>query len=56
MKVVLTENKPIKMWLDEIEDGAMVQAINLANLPFLYKHVASRCRYWLRYDSRTARP
>lgn len=28
------------MWLDEIEDGAMEQAKNLANLPFIHKHVA----------------
>ncbi len=40
MKVVTTEKKPIKLWLDDIEDGAMEQVINLANLPFLFKHVA----------------
>jgi len=40
MKVVLTEKRPIKMWLDDIEEGALNQARNLANLPFLYKHVA----------------
>ncbi len=40
MKVISTENKPIKMWLEDIEDGALAQAKNLANLPFLFKHVA----------------
>ena len=28
------------MWLDNIEDGALEQAKNLANLPFIFKHVA----------------
>jgi tRNA-splicing ligase RtcB len=40
MRVVTTEKKPIKMWLEDIEDGAMDQAKNLANLPFIHKHVA----------------
>jgi len=31
---------PIKMWLDDIEDVAMAQAVNLATLPFVFKHVA----------------
>ena len=39
-KVITTENKPIKLWLDDIEDGALEQAKNLANLPFIFKHVA----------------
>ena len=39
LKVVNTENKPIKLWLDDIEDGALQQAKNLANLPFLHKWV-----------------
>ncbi len=39
-KVVSTEKKPIKLWLDDIEDGALEQAKNLANLPFIFKHVA----------------
>lgn len=30
---------PIKLWLNEIEDGAMKQAVNLANLPFAFKHI-----------------
>jgi len=32
--------KPIKMWLDDLEEVALDQAKNLANLPFIYKHVA----------------
>jgi len=31
---------PIKMWLDDIEDGALQQAINVANLPFAFNRVA----------------
>ena len=40
MHVVTSEKKPIKLWLDDIEDGAMLQARNLANLPFIHKHIA----------------
>ncbi len=39
-KVISTEKRPIKLWLDDIEDGALEQAKNLANLPFIYKHIA----------------
>lgn len=39
-KVVGTEKMPIKMWLEDIEPEAMAQARNLANLPFVHKHVA----------------
>lgn len=39
-QVISTENKPIKMWLDDIEPGTLDQARNLANLPFIHKHVA----------------
>jgi len=39
-KVITTEKIPIKMWLDDMEDGALIQAQNLANLPFVYKHIA----------------
>lgn len=31
---------PIYIWADEIEDGAMEQARNLARLPFVHHHVA----------------
>lgn len=39
-KVISTEKLPIKLWLDDIEEGALKQAINLANLPFAFKHIA----------------
>jgi len=39
-KVISTERVPIKMWLDDIEEGALEQARNLANLPFAFKHIA----------------
>jgi tRNA-splicing ligase RtcB len=38
--VITTEKIPIKLWLDEIEEGAIEQVRNLANLPFAYKHIA----------------
>ncbi|MBI1286261.1 MAG: RtcB family protein [Flavobacteriales bacterium] len=38
-KVVSTERLPIKMWLDDLEEGALEQAKNLANLPFAFKHI-----------------
>jgi RNA-splicing ligase RtcB len=40
MRVIDTEKLPIKMWLEDIEDGAVQQAKNLANLPFVFKWVA----------------
>jgi len=40
MRVVNTERIPIKLWLDDIENTALQQARNLANLPFAYKWVA----------------
>lgn len=39
-KVISTERLPIKLWLEDIEEGALEQAKNLANLPFAYKHIA----------------
>lgn len=39
-RVVFTEKFPIKMWLDDIEPGALAQARNLANLPFVHGWVA----------------
>jgi tRNA-splicing ligase RtcB len=39
-KVISTERIPIKMWVDEIEQEAVNQAKNLANLPFAFKHIA----------------
>ena len=43
MKAVITTEKiPIKLWLkeDHIEEQALEQARNLANLPFAFKHIA----------------
>ncbi len=40
MRVITTEKLPIKMWLETIEDEALAQARNLANLPFAFKHIA----------------
>lgn len=40
MRVVDTERIPIKLWLEDIEEGAMAQARNLANLPFAYRWIA----------------
>jgi len=39
-QVLTTEKQPIKLWLDDIETGALAQAKNLANLPFVFRHVA----------------
>lgn len=40
MQIITTEKVPIKMWLDEIEEGALEQAKNVANLPSVQGHVA----------------
>lgn len=37
--VISTEKRPIKLWLDDLEAGALAQAKNLANLPFAFKHI-----------------
>lgn len=39
-QVISSQNKPIKLWLDDLEQGALDQAKNLANLPFAFKHVS----------------
>ncbi len=39
-RIIETEKLPIKLWLDEIEEGAVQQAINLASLPFAFDHIA----------------
>jgi len=36
----ITERIPIKLWLSDIEPGALEQARHLANLPFAFSHVA----------------
>ncbi len=40
LKEIKTERIPIKMWLSDIEEGALAQARNLANLPFAHNHIA----------------
>jgi len=37
---ILDEPIPIKLWVDDIEPGALDQARNLARLPFAFSHVA----------------
>lgn len=39
-QVISTERVPIKLWLNDIEEGALDQAKNLANLPFAYKWIS----------------
>ena len=40
--IIETEKLPIKLWLaeDQMEEEALQQARNLANLPFAFKHIA----------------
>ena len=40
IREISTERLPIKMWLPEVEEGALMQARNLANLPFAFRHIA----------------
>jgi len=40
VREVNTEKLPIKLWLDDVEAGAMEQARNLANFPYAVKHIA----------------
>ena len=35
-----TQRVPIKAWLDDLESGALEQALNLSRLPFAHKHIA----------------
>lgn len=39
-QVITSERLPIKLWLDDIEAGAMEQVVNLARLPFAFHHIA----------------
>ena len=39
-QVITTEKIPIKIWSDNVEESALEQAKNLANLPFAFKHIA----------------
>jgi tRNA-splicing ligase RtcB len=40
MRYITTERLPIKLWLNDIEEGALEQAKHLANLPFAFRHIA----------------
>jgi tRNA-splicing ligase RtcB len=40
MQVFKRQRIPIKLWADRIDDNAMVQAEDLASLPFAYHHIA----------------
>jgi len=40
MRVDVSQNLPIKLWIGDIEAGALKQAHNLANLPFVFHHIA----------------
>jgi tRNA-splicing ligase RtcB len=41
MNEIISKNRiPIKMWVSDLEESALQQAENLANLPFAFKHVA----------------
>lgn len=41
MKVIIEDEVlPIKIWTDDIEEGALAQAKHLAQLPFAYHHIA----------------
>ncbi len=37
---IKTEKVPIKLWLKAVDDGALAQARNIANLPYAFHHVA----------------
>ena len=39
-QTLTTEPIPVKLWLDDIDEGALQQARNLANLPFAFHHIA----------------
>lgn len=39
-RIILTEKLPIKLWLNDIEKGALEQAKNIANFPYAIQHVA----------------
>ena len=39
-RVIETERIPINLWLEDIEEGALQQAKDIANLPVSYSHIA----------------
>lgn len=40
MQVKMINNRPVKIWTDEVEESAMRQIENLTTLPFLFHHLA----------------
>ena len=44
-KIITSEKLPIKMWLTDLEEGALSQAKDLANLPFAFHHIACHFRH-----------
>ncbi|MFZ2970147.1 MAG: RtcB family protein, partial [Minisyncoccia bacterium] len=38
--IITTERIPIKLWLEDVESGAMQQIKNIANFPFAFHHIA----------------
>ena len=39
-RVITTEKIPLLLWLDELDEEALGQARNLANLPCAFHHIA----------------
>lgn len=39
IRTLYTERKPIKLWLDQLDNDTLTQAKNLANLPFIHSHI-----------------
>src|SRR5690625_1327483 len=40
LQKIETEKLPIKLWLKDLEEGALQQAKDLANLPIAFRHIA----------------
>ena len=40
MQVKMINNRPVKIWTDNVEESAMSQIENLTTLPFLFHHLA----------------
>ena len=41
IKKVINEGTPVKIWTNDIEEGAMEQLRNISKMPFIHKHVAA---------------
>ena len=40
MEVKMINNRPVKIWTNNVEESAMSQIVNLTTLPFLFHHLA----------------